>query len=158
MSELIGEPPDRRGRDAARFGNRRRSIARIEIALGHELKDGDGAPTIGQRRIANEAGGNARRRAAGERSGSLKNERLARRVAGEQPVISRSRRLNHQPRGVGITNEIVEIDPIGFEKLVDQCHGEEPVSAGPDPNPFVGDRRIAGTYRIDRDKSGAALA
>src|SRR4029077_2422134 len=30
--------------------------------------------------------------------------------------------------------------------------------AGPDPNPFVGDRRIAGAYRIDGDKFGAALA
>src|SRR5712664_954702 len=83
MSEFLGEPPDRRGRDPAGLCNRRRGVARIEIALGHKLKDRNGAPTVGQRRIADEAGHNARCSAAGERSGSLENERLALLVAGE---------------------------------------------------------------------------
>src|SRR6266436_1657892 len=83
VSELLGEPPDRRGRDPAGLCNRRRGVARIEIALGHKLKDRDGAPTIGQHRVADKAGRNLRRSAAGERSGSLENERLARLVAGE---------------------------------------------------------------------------
>src|SRR6266404_891450 len=83
VTELLGEPPDRRGRDAAGLCDRRRGVARIEIALGHKLKDGNRAPAIGERRIADEAGRNTRCNAAGERSGSLENERLARLVAGE---------------------------------------------------------------------------
>src|ERR1700736_1507603 len=83
MSELFGKPPHRRGWAAAGLCNRRRSVARIEITLGHKLKDSDRAPTIGQHRLADEAGRNARRSAAGERPAGLENERLARRVAGE---------------------------------------------------------------------------
>src|SRR4029077_10514617 len=48
MSQLFGKPPNSRSRDATGFRNRGGGVARIEIALGHKLKDRDGAPTIGQ--------------------------------------------------------------------------------------------------------------
>src|SRR6266403_2408766 len=41
---------------------------------------------------------------------------------------------------------------------MDQRQHEQPVGAWPDPDPFVGDRRIAGAHRIYRDEFGAAPA
>ena len=88
----------------------------------------------------------------------VEHQRLARGVAGEQAVVGGARRLDHQPGGVGVAAEIVEIDPVGLQQLVDQREHEQPVGAGPDADPFIGDRRIAGAHRIDRDEFGAAPA
>ena len=40
---------------------------------------------------------------------------IRRLAAGKEPVIGRTRRLDHQPGGIGVTNQIIEIDPIVFE-------------------------------------------
>ena len=158
MGHLGREPPNSRGRNAASLGNGFGRVARVEIALGDELKDRDRAPAVGQRRVADEAGRDSRRHAAGERSRRFEDERLAGLVAGKEPVISRARSLDHQPGGIGVAAEIIDIDPIGLEQFVDQRQHKKPVRAGPDPDPFVGDRRIAGAHRIDRDEFGAAPA
>ena len=155
---LGGEPANRRGRNAAGLGDGLRRVARIEIALGHQLEDRHGAPAVGQHRLADEAGRNSGRHAAGERSRRFEDERLAGLVAGEEPVIRRARRLDHQPAGVGVAAEIVDIDPVGLQQFVDQREHEKPVGAGPDADPFVGDRRITGAHRVDRDEFGAAPA
>src|SRR6516162_322956 len=150
--EIGGQSPDRRGRNAAGLSDRLGRVAGVKIALGHELKDWDGAPPAGQRSFANKTSRDTRRDTARERSGRPEHEWLASLAAGKEPVIGRTRRLDYQPGGIAVTNQIIEIDPIGFEQFVNQREHKEPVSPRSDPDPFVSDRRIAGAHRIYRDE------
>ena len=157
-SHLGSQPANGRGRNAAGLGDGFRCVTRVEITLGHQLKDRDRAPAIGQHRVADEAGRNSGRHTAGERSRRFEDQRLAGLVAGEEPVIRRPRRLDHQPAGVGIAAQIVDIDPVGLQQFMDQREHKKSVGAGPDPDPLIGNRRITGAHRVHRDELRAAPA
>ena len=53
--EIGGQPPDRRGRNSAGFSDRLGRVAGVEIALGHKLKDRDGATPVRQHGFADKA-------------------------------------------------------------------------------------------------------
>ena len=59
--------------------------------------------------------------------------------------------------GVGIAGQVVEVDLAGLEQLVDQRADEQPVGAGADAHPFIGNGRIAGLDRVDRNNLCAVL-
>src|SRR6516164_10467218 len=115
--EIGGQSPDCRGRNTAGLSDRLGRIAGVKIALGHELKDWDRAPAVGQRSLADETSRDTHRETARERSGRPEHEWLASLAAGKKPVIGRTRRLDYQPGGIAVTNQIIEIDPIGFEQF-----------------------------------------
>ena len=94
-------------------------------------------------------------RSRGRRRGA-QHQRLAALVAGEKTVIGGAGVLDHQPGGVGVAAEIGQIDLVGAQQFVDQRQHEQPVGAGADADPFVGDRRIAGAHRVNRNELGAA--
>ncbi len=158
MRDLDSEAANSVGGYAAGLGNGFGRITSIEIALGHQLEDRDGASAIREHRFADEAGGGSDRHTAGERARRFENERLAGLVAGKKPVIGRTRRPDDQPCGVGVAAQVIDIDPVGFQQLVDEREHEEAVGARPDADPLIGDGRIAGPHRIDRDVFGAAAA
>src|SRR5271165_7568151 len=66
--EIGGQSPDRRGRNTAGLRDRLGRIAGVEIALGHELKDRDSAPAVGQRGFADKTSRDTHRDTARERS------------------------------------------------------------------------------------------
>ena len=77
-------------------------------------------------------------------------------VAREQAMVGGAGVVDNQPAGVGVADQKIQIDAPGFEQFVNQGQDEEPVGAGADRHPFIGDRRIAGAHRIDRYEFGAA--
>ena len=77
-------------------------------------------------------------------------------VAREQAVIGRARVVDHQPVRVGVAHQVVQVDAVGLQQFMDQREREQAVGAGPDADPFIGDRAVAGAHRIDRDDLGAA--
>ena len=83
-------------------------------------------------------------------------QRLAVLVAGEQPVIGAAGIAHHQPGGVGVAAEEFEVDLVGAQQLMHQRQDEQPIGAGADADPFVGDGGIAGADRVDRDELRAA--
>ena len=62
----------------------------------------------------------------------------------------------HELRRVGEALEECVVDAVGADQLVQQRHEQRAVGAGLDRNPLVGDRRVAGAHRIDRDEAPAA--
>jgi hypothetical protein len=56
---------------------------------------------------------------------------------------------------VGIAREEGTIVKAGIDDFVREREDERAVGAGTDRNPFVGDRRIAGAHRVDRDEATA---
>src|SRR6516225_9913565 len=83
MGQIGGKSPDRHGRNTAGLGDCLGRVAGVEIALGHELKDRDGASTVGQRSFACKTDRSIRRHAVPERPRSPKNQRLAGLAASE---------------------------------------------------------------------------
>ena len=154
--DLAGEAADAGGRDAAGGGDSFRRVLRVEISLGDQLEHRHGAAAVGERRLADDARLDIGTQRAAYPAVGFEHQRFARLVAGEQPVIGSARRLDHQPGGVGVAPEIGEIDLVGFQQLMDQRQHEQPVGAGADADPFVGDCRIPRAHRIDRDELGAA--
>jgi len=151
-----GEASNGGRRDAAGLGDRFGCVAGVQITLGDELKDRDGAPAARHRCLADQTGRNSRRQATGERSRRLQNEGFTGIVAREEPVIRRSWGLDHQPGGVGVAAEVIDIDVVGLEQFVDQREDKKPIRPWPDPDPLVGYRRIAGPHRVYRDEFGAS--
>ncbi|CAB3773451.1 hypothetical protein LMG29542_07238 [Paraburkholderia humisilvae] len=47
------------------------------------------------------------------------------------------------------------IETVGGEQFVNQRHEQRTIGAGTDRHPFIGNRRIAGTHRIDRDETAS---
>src|SRR5690242_10911543 len=95
--DLTSDPPDRLGGDAADRRDGIRRIARIEIALGDELKHRHGAAPIWQLRLADDARLDAELERACQPTGAVEHERFAGLVAREEPVIRAAGRLNDEP-------------------------------------------------------------
>ena len=87
----------------------------------------------------------------------LVDQRPALGVAREQPVVGRAGRVDHQPGGIGIADQIVDVDLARLEQFMDDREDQQSVGAGTDADPVVGDRRIAGAHRVDRNEARAAL-
>ena len=97
-----------------------RRVAQVEIAFGDELEHRHGAAAVGQPRLADDARLDPRTHTARQTSRAVEHQRFARVVAREQPIVGGARRLDHQPGGIGVAAEIVEIDLVGAQQLVDQ--------------------------------------
>ena len=82
-------------------------------------------------------------------------DRIAFRIHHEQSVIGTALVLIHELRTVGVARDEIVIVHFARDELVDQREHQRAVGAGANRNPFVGDRRIAGADRIDRDEAAA---
>src|SRR3979490_1296041 len=96
--DLAGNPANCLGRDAADRPNGLRGSARIEIALGDELKYRHGAAPVGQLRFANDARFAAGFEPARQPARAVEHERFASLVAREEAVIAAARRVADAPR------------------------------------------------------------
>ena len=85
----------------------------------------------------------------------FEHQRLPVRVAGEQTMLGRTRRVDDEPRRVRIADEIVDVDPARLEQFVNHRQDQKAVRARPDADPVVGNRRITGAHRVDRDEARA---
>ena len=72
-------------------------------------------------------------------------------------MLGRARRIDDQPGRVGVAHQVVDVDLPRLEQFVDDCEDQQAVGAGADADPVVGDRRIAGAHRIDRNEARAIL-
>jgi hypothetical protein len=61
-------------------------------------------------------------------------------------------------RRVGEALQEGMVDAVGADQFVQQRHEQRAVGAGLDRDPLVGDRRIAGAHRVDRDEAPARRA
>ena len=77
-------------------------------------------------------------------------------VAREQAVVGATGIADYQPMRIGVAHQIIEVDAIGLEQFMDQREREQPVAAGTDADPLVGDRAITAAHRVDDDDLGAA--
>ena len=152
MRQFAGNPPDRLGRDR---GRRRGPFGIVfvgEKALRDQREARPRAAAIRQLERADQRRRDVDTRRIGERAGGLvERERLAVCVAREHSVIGRARIMDHQPMRVGEADQIFEVDLLRPHQLMDQRADEQSVGAGPDADPFVGDRAVAGADRIDGD-------
>ncbi len=60
-----------------------------------------------------------------------------------------------QLAGIGVAHQEVAVVQPGQDQLVDQRQQQRAVGAGADRHPLVGDRRVAGAHRVDRDEAAA---
>jgi hypothetical protein len=74
----------------------------------------------------------------------------------EETVIVARRIIDDQLGRVGIADQEVAIEQTLLEDLVRDGHQQGAVGAGLDRHPFVGDGRVAGADRVDRDEASAA--
>ena len=70
-------------------------------------------------------------------------------ITHEQTVFGTTRIIDDQIGRVGVADQIVDIDLAGLNELLRQGHHQQPVGPRGDRKPFVGDRGISGTHRID---------
>ena len=141
--ELGGDVADALGRETATVGHRFGGVVVGEVLLGHELEDGARALVAGGE-VGHGAGLVEGHRLAGL---LVDDQRLSVLVAQEQTLV-RPLRFVHQEARVGVAAQVVEIDLAGAEQLVDQGQDEEPVGAGRDADPFVGDGVVARADRV----------
>ena len=152
------EAGDRLGRNAALCGHALGRIAIVEIAFGREAEDGLGTATVGKFGCRVQ-----RRRDVGQIAVDqllhvlVPDQRLAVGAAREQAVAREPRRLHDQPRRVGVADQKLPIDEASLEQHVDERECQQAVGAGPDRHPFVGDRGIARSHRIDGHELGPAF-
>ena len=76
-------------------------------------------------------------------------------IVREHPFAVAARLQQHQLRRVGEALQEGVVDAVAGDQLVQQRHEERAVGAGLDRDPFVGDRRVAGAHRVDRDEAAA---
>ena len=72
-------------------------------------------------------------------------------VGQDQAVFVAGRVLVNQAGGVGETGEVFKVDLACFHQAMDEGQNEQPVGAGGDADPFVGDRVVTGADRVDAD-------
>ncbi len=157
LGQFRGDPADSRGVDAAGGRHLLGRIGRVEITFREQAEDGYGTTAVRQVHRLLECRPRLRVVMTARRPAlPVPDHRLAVFVAQEQAVVV-SLRADHQPGGVGVAGHIVEIDPASAQQLVNQREHEEPVGSRGDPDPFVGDGRIAGAHRVDGKDLGAAF-
>ncbi len=157
LRQLGRDPPDRRRRDPGRPCHRVGTVGGVEVALGQQLEHRPRVPLARQRDPALEVRPRVRIvRRADPLPRPVPAQRLAGAVAQDQAVVGAARVADHEPRGVGVAGQVVEIDAAGAQQLMDQRQHEQAVGAGGDAEPFVRDRRVAGAHRVDRDELDAA--
>ena len=61
----------------------------------------------------------------------------------------------HQLAGVGVAHQEIAVVQAERDDLVDQRQQQRAVGAGTDRHPFVGDGRVAGAHRVDRNEATA---
>ena len=157
--DLGGQPADRRGGNAGFGRDRLRRIFRIEIFFGQQLERRHGQAAVVKLRSGPTAPaarpcvptGTTRSVTVSKTSGLPSASRA------NSPCSAVAGRIDHQPGRVGIAHQIVDIDLPRLQQFVDDRQDQQPVGARPDADPVVGDRRIAGAHRIDRDEARAVL-
>src|SRR5690606_7420274 len=82
----------------------------------------------------------------------IESERLSILPARKQAVIGRAGIADHQPRRVGVTHEIFEIDLLRPEQLVDERADQHAIRAWLDADPLIRNGIVARLYRIDGDE------
>ena len=159
VRQFGGDAADGVGRHAGLVLDHVGRVLRLQVTLGHQF---EGRPTNGavfQREAAAERGRDVGQQGVDGRVGvAVPGQRLAVRVAQEQAVLRVARFVAHQPGGVGVAHQELEVDFLRLDQFVDQSHHEQAVGAGPDADPFVGDRRVARAHRVDRHELGVFAA
>ena len=156
FGQLGGDAADRGGGDAAALGHCFGRMGRVEPGLCHELEDG---LRMGRPEIEGAGEGGPRLGVVpgqGAVAVAVPDQFAAVCVAQEEAVGRRAGIVVHQMRGVGVAHEVVEIDLARRHQHMHEGEDEEPVGAGRDAEPFVGDGVVAGAHRVDRDHLGAA--
>ena len=74
----------------------------------------------------------------------------------EQAVIIAARVVDHQLGGIGVAHQEVAVEQSLVQDLAGDGQEQRAIGAGLDRHPLVGDGRIAGAHRIDRDEASAA--
>ena len=171
VGDFGGDAADRVCAHAAFGSDRVRSVLRAKKSFGHQLERGNGVAPVGQGEFADDQRRDAnsiraldlealpfkgRAGVRGDSESACRAQRVAVRIAREQAVIRRARIAHDQMMRICILDQIIEIDPVVVQQFVDQRADKQAIGAGPDADPFVGDRAIAGAHRIDRDDLGAA--
>ena len=150
VGEFRGDTPDLRCVDPDPFRDRVRRIGGVEIAFHEQVKCRHDGATVRGREFADH--GRARPGIIGrhERVGvAIETQRLRGfRIEREQTVIGRTGFLDHEPAGVRIAREIVPVDALGTQQFVDQGEHEQAVGAGPQADPFVGNRGVSRAHRV----------
>ncbi len=65
--------------------------------------------------------------------------------------------LIYQERHVGVANQIIEIDVAGFQQFVDHREDKQAIGARCNAHPFIRNRVIAGTNRVNADNFGTTF-
>ena len=151
--DLGGDPPNRCRRHAGRASDGVGCELRLLVAAYEKFERGRPRATVGE----TVAAGQCRRDLGRERrrqffGPQVPAQRCAVLVPRDQPVLRTALVPDHQPRRVGVADQEFGIDAAGAQQLVHEGKYEQSVGAGPDSDPFVGDRRVAGSYRVDGDE------
>ena len=157
MRQLGGDAPDRLCRNARNFSCLFRRVLWIEIALDQQAQHRPRHPPVGQRELTGQCRRDVGVQGLRHRLAHLvEAQHLAVGIAGEQPVIGGARRMDGQPRRVGVAHQEIEIDLLRLQQFMDDRENQRAVGARPHAEPFVGDGGIGGLHRIDRNVFGAA--
>ena len=144
FGQFARDPADGVGGDPAAFADRVGRVLRVEVAFGDEVERRHRGAAIGQRDLADDRRRHVDAvRVGGGVGGAVEAQRLAVGIAREQAVVGAAGIAHHQPVRVGVAHQVVEVDAVGLEQFMDQREREQPVGAGPDPDPLVGDRAVA---------------
>ena len=152
------EPADRVGRNARFLRHGFRRIFRVEVFFRQQLKGRHREAAIRELHAAGKGGpcsfGADRDDLFGH---GLENERFAFPVAREQAVLRSAGSVDHQPCRIGIAHQVVDIDPPRLEQFMHDGEDQQPVRAGANTDPVVGNGRIAGAHGVDRNEAGTIL-
>ena len=153
FGDFCRNPPDCRGGNAGSVCRCIWRIGRIEVAARQQLEHRPGASSINHVVRTGQGGGSAWGICIDQTVlCAVPHQRAAVSVPDEQAVLSFARRLTNKPSGIRVADQEVQIDPSRAQQLVHQGEDEQAVGARPDPEPFVGNGRIAGSNRIDREE------
>ncbi len=119
-----------------------RRICGRGILLGHHQQHRFGNATIRQFHGIRNVG--ARLAGVGDSLLAVPNAFYACVVAHKQAVVCRAGRVDHQPTGVGIAQQVVHIDLACAEQFVDEREDEQAICAGLHAEPVIGHGAVAG--------------
>ncbi len=152
LGQIGRQLADPLGRDANLRGHRFRRVIICQIGLGHqrEGRHGDAAALhlhlALQRDLYRRIG---MRRGLAARA--IQHQRRAVIITKEQPVIRLAGVADDKPGGVGVAAQIIDVDLAGAHQFANKRQDQQAVGAGCDAIPVIGNRGIAGLYRIHRD-------